>query len=338
MKISQILLSGAFVAAMTQFARAQEVTLTIEYFLGPKSVIQKDLLDPWTKKIEKTSNGRIKFEIFPSMSLGGRPDQLYRQVRDGVVDIVWTLPGYTPGVFPRLEVFELPGVHLGDAKATNLAIHDMLPDLKPDLKDVHPLLVHVYSGQGIATNKEIHTVNDMRGLKLRMPSRIQGWIIRSWNADPIGMPIPDLPQALSTNVVDGALTPLEPFDALRLHELVKYYVEGSDRSRFSNSPFLLLMNKDRYNGLPGDLKKLLDDNTGRDFYALAGDVWEKAEEKQRKLFIKSGGRVIGLTQEDKKAFDDASAGVVDRWIHEVKTKYGIDGAYLVGKAKTKIAK
>ena len=44
------------------------------------------------------------------MQLGGTPPQLYDQARDGVADIVWTLPGYTPGRFPRIEVFELPFV------------------------------------------------------------------------------------------------------------------------------------------------------------------------------------------------------------------------------------
>ncbi len=75
------------------------------------------LIEPWAKSIEEASDGRIAFEIFPAMALGGKPPELYSQVRDGVADVVWTVTGYTPGTFPRIEVFELPSVHQGDARA-----------------------------------------------------------------------------------------------------------------------------------------------------------------------------------------------------------------------------
>ncbi|MEO1724843.1 MAG: C4-dicarboxylate ABC transporter substrate-binding protein, partial [Pseudomonadota bacterium] len=103
-------------------AAAQEVTLTVHHFLGPKSPAHSKLIEPWAERVQAQSEGRIAVEIFPAMSMGGKPPELYRQVRDGFADIVWTLPGYTPNVFPRVEVFELPTVHTGSATATNLAI------------------------------------------------------------------------------------------------------------------------------------------------------------------------------------------------------------------------
>ncbi len=144
---STVLFAGASVAAiaLSTAAHAQEFTFSIQHFLSPKAPAQTVLIEPWAKAVEEASDGRIAFEIFPAMALGGAPPELYSQVRDGVVDIVWTLPGYTPGTFPRLEVFELPSVHLGDARATNLAIQDMMDDLAADFEDVHPLLVHVHT-------------------------------------------------------------------------------------------------------------------------------------------------------------------------------------------------
>ena len=337
------LFAGAALATLASFgaqAQAQEVTLTIHHFLGPKAPIQKDLLEPWTQKIEKESGGRIKFEIFPSMSMGGKPPELYRQVRDGLADIVWTLPGYTPGVFPHTEVFELPGVHLGDAKATNLAIYDMMDELAPDLKDIHPLLVHVHAGQAIhTTQKEVHTVADVKGLKLRTPTRTGSWVIESWGAEPVGMPVPALTQAMSLGVVDGGLVPFEVVGPLKLDELVSYSIEGAGKnSRFGTSVFLLAMNKDRYESLPDDLKKILDDNTGRDFYAHAGDVWNNVEEAGKQLIRDGKGQIIELTPEQKKTFDDASSGVIDRWVQEANAA-GIDNAAdLVEEAKAAVLK
>ncbi|MDX1486498.1 MAG: C4-dicarboxylate ABC transporter substrate-binding protein, partial [Alphaproteobacteria bacterium] len=96
----------AAAVALSTGAEAAEVTLTAHHFVSPKASTQTHLMVPWAKRVEAQSKGRIAVKIFPSMSLGGKPPELYRQVRDGTVDIIWTLIGYTPGVFPRAEVFE----------------------------------------------------------------------------------------------------------------------------------------------------------------------------------------------------------------------------------------
>ena len=83
----------------------QVVTLKFHTFMAPTSNVWTLMLKPWMEKVEKDSNGRIKFEGYPAMQLGGTPPQLYDQARDGVADIIWTLPGYSAGRFPRGEVF-----------------------------------------------------------------------------------------------------------------------------------------------------------------------------------------------------------------------------------------
>ncbi|PKR59699.1 TRAP transporter substrate-binding protein [Thalassospira lohafexi] len=332
------LLAGAAVATMVSFgAHAQEVTLTVHHFLGPKAPAQSKMIEPWAKKIEEESNGRIKFEIFPSMSLGGNPPELYRQVRDGVADIVWTLPGYTPGVFPRLEVFELPGVHLGDARATNLAMWDLKDEYAEDLKDVHTLAVHVHAGQAIhLTEKDVRTVEDVKGLKLRTPTRTGSWMIEAWGAEPVGMPVPALPQAMSLGVVDGGLVPFEVVPPLKLAELVSYSVEGEGvNSRFGTSTFLFAMNKERYDSLPDDLKEIIDRNSGREFAGHIGDVFNDVEDVGRKMINDGKGQVVKLTAEQKATFDAPAATVVDRWIEEANSN-GIDGAKLVEDAKAAV--
>jgi len=113
-------LAAAVVMGLVLPAAAQEVTLRVQHFLPPPSTTHKDFIEPWTRKVEAESGGRIKIEIYPSMQLGGKPPALYDQVRDGVVDIVWTLPGYTAGRFPIIEVFELPFL-AASAEATSQA-------------------------------------------------------------------------------------------------------------------------------------------------------------------------------------------------------------------------
>jgi hypothetical protein len=90
--------AGASLAApaIAKPALAQ-VTLKLHHFLPPVSNGHAKMLAPWAKMVEQDSGGKIKIDVFPSMQLGGTPPQLYDQARDGVVDMVLTLPGYTPG-------------------------------------------------------------------------------------------------------------------------------------------------------------------------------------------------------------------------------------------------
>src|SRR3546814_2843087 len=108
------------------------------------------MLEPWARQVEENAAGRVKIEIYPAMTLGGRPQELVQQVRDGVVDIIWTVNGYTPGIFPRTEVFELPFVFVNDPKATNLAMHDMFESsLKEEYKGAEVMFLQVNAGQAI---------------------------------------------------------------------------------------------------------------------------------------------------------------------------------------------
>ena len=113
----------AAVAAVAVPAQSQAATLRMHTFIPPVANPAKTFLIPWAKKIEKDSAGALKIQPFWAMQLGGRAPQLLDQVRDGVVDIVWTLPGFTPGRMPRVEPFELPFVHK-DALSTTLALQD----------------------------------------------------------------------------------------------------------------------------------------------------------------------------------------------------------------------
>ncbi len=319
-------------------AQAAEITLTVHHFLSPKSATHASFIAPWAKRVEAQSQGRIKVEIFPSMSMGGKPPELYRQVRDGTADIVWTLIGYTPGVFPRSEVYELPLVHRGSARATNLAIQENFDQIEEDFKDLKPILVHVHAGNALhLRDKAVRSVDDVKGLKLRTPSRTGAWMIQAWGAEPVGMPVPALPQALSKGAVDGALVPFEIVLPLKLQELTKYSVEGPRGSRFGTSVFLFAMNKERYESLPDDLQAVIDANSGAAIAAEVGELWDGIEAAGKDAQAKSGGEVIELDAAAKLAFDSLGQEAVARWIAKT-LEDGIDGEGIYELARSSVAK
>jgi TRAP-type C4-dicarboxylate transport system substrate-binding protein len=326
-------------AAFSCGASAQQITLKLHHLLGPKSPAQVKMLAPWAARVEKASGGKVKIDIYPSMSLGGKPPQLINQVRDGVVDLIWTVNGYTPGLFPRTEVFELPFVYTNNPAATNLAMRDMFEQyLKPEYAGVHVMFLHVHAGQGIQmVDKLVRKPDDLKGMKMRIPTRTGAWIIEALGAAPVAMPVPDLPQALSKKVVDGAFIPWEIIPALKLQDMIKYEIEGPNKVRFGNTTFQVSMNEARWNSLPSDVKKAFTDNSGAAWVKEVGKIWAENDDGGIAIATKAGNQHIQLTQAELKPFEQKLEPVVQRWVDEVKDK-GIDGATLVKTARALIAK
>jgi TRAP-type C4-dicarboxylate transport system substrate-binding protein len=336
---STSLLVGALLFTSSLFAKDDVQILTVHHFMSSKAPLQTKFLEPWAKKVEEASGGKLKIEIFPSMSMGGKPNELYKQVRDGSADIVWTLPGYTPGVFPRTEVFELPTVHIGDAVATSIAIREKFDLIKDDFTDVQPLLVYVAAGNAIHTvNKRISNISDLKGLKLRAPSRTAGWYIEAMGAESVGMPLPDLPQALSKNAIDGGLIPFEVFPSYKFAQLTQYSLEGEKGERFGTSVFMLLMNKDRFASLSKELQKVLMDSVDMNTVKEVGQLWMDVEKPGMEMQKASqGGEIVKLDSKAMAEFNKVGEEVVKKWVEEANTK-GINGQKLVDSAREAISK
>ncbi len=344
-KLLKSLAVGAVGAALAVLAAASPswaqdpVVLKFHHFLGPKSPAQTKMIEPWAKRVEEASGGKIKIEIYPSMALGGTPPQLIKQVRDGVVDVVWTVLGYTAGQFPRSEAFELPFVFTNNTTATNLAMRDLFDQyLKDEFKDVKVIVLHVHAGQAIhMVDTPVHKASDLEGKKIRIPTRTGAWVLEALGANPVGMPVPQLPQALSKKVVDGALIPWEIVPPLKIQELTKYQSEGKDHVRLGTTTFVIAMNKDKYESLPPELKKAIDDNSGEAFAREVGQIWTNSELVGLDVLKKAGNEVYQIPDEEMKKFKEKLEPVVDRWIKDVSAQ-GIDGKKLVEAARAAIAK
>ena len=334
MSKTKTLLAGLVLTVLSAgIAQAAEFEFKLHHMLSPKSPAHSKMLEPWAKRIMDASEGRIAIEIFPSMTLGGKPPQLPRQVRDGVVDIAWIVNAYASGAFPRTEVFELPGVHQGDTAAVNKAMRAMYDDeLSKDFRGIIALFQHVHKGQAIhMASEEVRTPADMAGKKMRIPSRTGAWVIESLGASPVQTSVGEIPVALSKNVIDGALIPWEIIPPLKIHEQTKYQIEGPGGKRLGTTSFSVIMNGKRWKSLPEDIQKIFIDNSGVDWHAEVGEIWEHADDFGIKIAAESGNTHIQLSDDEWAEFEEKVAPVVDRWIAEMKEK-GIDGQALYDRA------
>jgi TRAP-type C4-dicarboxylate transport system substrate-binding protein len=235
-------------------------------------------------------------------------------------------------------VVELPGNYTNEIGATTLAMRDLFDKwLAPEYEGLHVIVLHVHAGQGIQMHDTpVHSPEDLAGKKMRIPTRTGAWVLESLGATPVGMPVPDLPQALSTGAVDGALIPWEIIPALKIQELTDYQIEGPDHERFGTTTFQISMNEDTWNSLPPDLQEVVAKDSGEEFASEVGQVWRDAEEGGIGVAMKDGNELITLSEDEMQAFRTAMEPVVQRWIDEVTAK-GIDGQGLVDAAREAIA-
>jgi TRAP-type C4-dicarboxylate transport system substrate-binding protein len=335
-------LAGAVLAAgwlgTAASALAQEVTLRLHQFLPPQANVPKLILQPWIEKVQQESGGRIKIEHYPAMQLGGTPPQLIDQVTDGTVDIVWTLPGSTPGRFPSTEVFELPFI-MTNAEATSRAYWDLFEQRMKDteFKDVHIIGTWVHGPGMLHSKTPITKLEDLQGMKIRAPTRIINALLGQLGATPVGMPVPQITEALSKGVIDGCVIPWEVTPALKVPELVKNHTEFSGDHALYTTTFVLAMNKARYESLPDDLKKVLDANSGQEFSAFAGRTQAAADGPSRQIAVDMGNNIVTLDEAEVARWKEAAQPVIDRWVAEMNGK-GLDGQGLLEEARSLIEK
>ncbi|HMN78324.1 MAG TPA: TRAP transporter substrate-binding protein [Burkholderiaceae bacterium] len=330
---------AALALAVAGTAAHAQTILKVHHFLPSSSNAHQNIITPWCEKVSKESNGELKCQIYPAMQLGGNPGQLVDQARDGVADIVWAVPTYAAGRYAKTEVFELPFMAI-NAKQGSQALWEYTQKFSLDeFKGVKPIFMHTTEGYVLHSNKQVTKMEQLRGMKIRTATRISAKMVAGLGGTPVQMPLPQVPDALSKGVVDGVLVPWEAMPATKLYEIVKYHLDAPLGSpRFANSIFLFGMNQAKYDSLPANLKKVIDDNSGLATSAWAGEKgFDAMVEPFSKLARDRGNTITVIPATELGRWEQATANVDDDWMKEVAAKGG-DGKKLIAEAKALLQK
>jgi TRAP-type transport system periplasmic protein len=320
-------------------ALAQEVTLKFHHIWNPQAMASVNVIAPWCDKIAKESNNKMKCQVLPAMSGGGTPPQLVDRVKDGVDDLVITLPGYTAGRFPSTEVFELPFM-TNSAEAGARATWDYIN--KNSLKEfpgTRLLATWVHDEGYVHTaTRPIKTLADFKGLKMRAPTRQTNKLLAALGASPVGMPLPAIPDAVSKGTIDGFLLPWEVFPSLKLQEMVKFHSETDPtRPALYSAVFVFAMNQAKYDSLPADLKKVIDDNSGAALSQQIGKIWDGSQAAGRKAAQDHGNTFYMLPAAELDNWVKVSAPLYDEWVADMD-KRGQNGKALLAEARELLVK
>ncbi|MFC4213883.1 TRAP transporter substrate-binding protein [Pseudophaeobacter arcticus] len=340
MKRRNILKSAAAVALaiglVPSTTLAQEVTLRLHQFLPAPATVPKHILKPWGAAVEERSGGRIKIEHFDSMALGGKPPGLMDQAVDGVADIIMTVVGYTPGRFPKTEVFELPFMMTSPVATSQAFQHLVETDLQEgEYKDVKVLGAWVHGPGVIHTTDGVTRPEDLEGVKMRGPTRVINDYLQELGAIPVGLPLPAIPEALSKGVVSGTVIPWEVTPAIKLSELVRNHTEFVGDEALYTATIVLVMNRAKYDSLPEDLRAAIDAESGQKLSQMAAQVMWSKDARGRQIAEDAGNSILQLSEAEVARFKERSVPVIDRWVSEMEGR-GIDGRALIETAKNLI--
>lgn len=332
MKTKTLFLVAACSAGLS--AQAQEVTLKIAHFLPSAAPTQQRVLQPWCDELKSASGGRISCQFFPAMQLGGTPAQLVDQVKNGVADVVWTAPGYSAGRFPAIEAFELPFM-VTDATSSGKALWKYYQQhAQPEFAAYKVLAFHTDGGQAVHTSqKAVAGLTGFAGMKLRTSTRVGARTLAALGGSPVAMPPAQVTEAISKGVVDGSLGAWELVFPTKLSEVTKFHSQPAAGVAHPTATVLaVLMNKQKYEELPADLKAIVDRTTGEAMVAKLGAVFDEVAASTRKKIAEQGDRITTFSATEVAAMRRATESVEEEWAKQVADK-GLDGRRLIAAAR-----
>jgi TRAP-type C4-dicarboxylate transport system substrate-binding protein len=296
-------------------AQTQPIELKLSHWTPPAHVNQKVYL-PWAEMIAKKSGGRLKVTVFPGAVLG-KPADHWDMAQNGVVDITWGTHNYTAGRFPLTSAMDLP-FQIKTAKGGSRALHEFyLKHLQKEHDKVKVLWLQVPAPfQLHMVKKVVLSPDDLAGLRIRTGGGQLSEIVKALGAVPIALSVPETYNALERGVVDGTILPYEAAKAFKLAEVTKQVV---DVRMFTASQFTV-MNLAKYNGLPDDLKKVIDEVSGSWAAEYAGAIWDQGEVEGLDAMAKAGVQLHKLTDAQRVAWTAKTKIVEEDWIKATEAK------------------
>jgi TRAP-type C4-dicarboxylate transport system substrate-binding protein len=208
-----------------------------------------------------------------------------------------------------------------------------------EFRGVKLLAAHLHDGSLFHfTSKRVTNMDELKGMKVRAPTRIGTKFLTALGATPVQMPLPQVPESMSKGVIDGAMVPWEGVPPIKLQEIAKYHLDNAPGApKMSNSIFVIAMNQAKYDGLPADLRKVIDANSGLEWSREIGKAFDATTEPARKLAADLHGVFDVLSPQEYERWRKATEAVDKEWVSDINAKGG-NGQALLDDARALIRK
>ena len=315
------------------FAQEKNFDLKISHWVPASHPLQKALED-WGAAVEKESGGTIKYHVYPAQQLGKAKDH-YDMARDGIADVTYVNPGYTPGVFPIIAAGELPFL-MSNATGGSEGLDAWYRKYAPkEMKDVKFCLAFIHSPSAFhSRTKKIVVPEDVKGMKVRPADATMADLVTLLGGTNVQTSAPEVRDTIERGVADAVTFPWGSLVLFGIDKVTKYHMDAP----LYVTNFVLVMNTDTYNAMSDRQKKAIDDNCNTEAAGRVGKPWGDFEDAGLgKVKAEPGQEVYTLTADQLAQWKKASEPLVKTWADGVK-KTGVDPDAALSELKASLAK
>jgi TRAP-type transport system periplasmic protein len=227
-------------------------------FTPDSEVTFRTVMKPFAEAVQRESNNAVVFDLFPNGALGRNPGQQPQMLIDGVADLAWVIPSYSPGRFPDTEVLELPGMFRDLRESSLVASGLAASNVLKDYGDFYIVGLWGTAPYSIHTNFPVNSIADLKGKTIRASSKNESAALRALGAVPIGMPVTEIPEAISRGTISGTTSHMSPFFDFGLDRVTNnHFFIG-----LGVVPLTILMNKKKFDALPESARATIERNAG----------------------------------------------------------------------------
>lgn len=323
---------GAFALGLAiAGAPAAATELKLAHFMSPQHPMHQTVMAPLAEAVAEATGGDLTIRIFPAGELGSGPNQQYRRAVTGVADIAFNLPQYTPAAFQRSVLLHVPGLFDSPQQATD-KIWDEIDALAPDFAEVELLAFWTNNPAMLFTrNTPVRSLDDVQGMKIRVPDPVSARIVEAWGAVPVSLPATETYNAMSTGIVDATLIGASAVGSYKLQEVTQFATTNVPGSL---STFTLIMNRAAYEGLTDEQRAALDDATGKGLSMKGAEGFEAAGERGISALREADVELIELDDDTVASFQEAMQDALAAFLEAEGEKSGFDGPALVNRFRT----
>ncbi|SKA78988.1 TRAP-type C4-dicarboxylate transport system, substrate-binding protein [Paucidesulfovibrio gracilis DSM 16080] len=298
---------------------ASEFRLSYSCFFPPTHV-QSQLAEQWCREVEARTDGQVRIDYYPGGTLT-KAKQCYDGVVEGISDIGFSALAYSRGRFPVMAAVDLPLGYTSGMQATKVA-NSVYEHFQPqELQDVQVMYFNAH-GPGLLHTREISVtrLEQLKGLKLRATGN-SAQLVQALGGTPVAQSMPEAYQSIQKGVVDGGMYPVETNKGWKMAEVVDYMTESY--STGYTTTFFVVMNKDRWESLPDDVRKAIQE-VNAEWIAKHGQAWDEADKVGRAAFLEQGNQIVPLAAEEAERWQNAAAPLLRTYVDEVSAR-GVDG-------------
>lgn len=325
-------LAGFAFAALWGASAAQSVTLKFASMAPERNPINQCGPVAIMEAITKRTGGKVKFTRFFSGTALSHPLRQYQQLAKNVTDMSQGVLTYTPGRFPLTSLAALPFLMKDNVAGARAVTRVVQSHLQSEFKDIHLLAIVVPALYQVHLRKEIETIDELKGMRIRGAGRVHQMVLKALGAVPAQLPAPRIYQNLSKGVIDGALFPWSGMLSWKIGEVTDYSLGIT----LNGATMFLGMNKKTYEGLPSDVKTVIDkDFTGPKLAAWSSGCWGPVDAKGLAIARKQN-KVVMADDATQAAFRTKLAGVSEAYVSGLEKK-GLPARKILAAMKKAIA-